>query len=190
MPPPASIGVRPITAPQSTKSTSRPPQREHTRRRCHSGIGVSAPYGRASSAGSGSAWCRQSRHQTIIRAWAAAVLLSVAGGPGWDFIPSSAACLPQALGYRRPPSILASLGTAARTGARRRLARRIAYNPCRNRHCPKCQGAAARDCLAAREGHTALVEADQPAVRNGDAGCSGRDRRPNREESPDALDDE
>src|SRR5205085_1815187 len=29
--------------------------------------------------------------------------------------------------------------------------RRIAYNTCRNRHCPKCQGAAARDWLAARE---------------------------------------
>ena len=29
--------------------------------------------------------------------------------------------------------------------------RRIAYNSCRNRHCPKCQGAAARSWLAARE---------------------------------------
>ena len=29
--------------------------------------------------------------------------------------------------------------------------RRIAYNSCRNLHCPKCQGAAARDWLAARE---------------------------------------
>jgi hypothetical protein len=28
---------------------------------------------------------------------------------------------------------------------------RIAYNSCRNRHCPKCQGAATRDWLAARE---------------------------------------
>jgi hypothetical protein len=27
---------------------------------------------------------------------------------------------------------------------------RIAYNSCRNRHCPKCQGAAAQDWLAAR----------------------------------------
>jgi hypothetical protein len=27
----------------------------------------------------------------------------------------------------------------------------VAYNSCRNRHCPKCQGAAARDWLAARE---------------------------------------
>ena len=28
---------------------------------------------------------------------------------------------------------------------------RVAYNSCRNRHCPRCQGAAARDWLAARE---------------------------------------
>ncbi len=28
--------------------------------------------------------------------------------------------------------------------------RHIAYNSCRNRHCPKCQGAAAKDWLAAR----------------------------------------
>jgi hypothetical protein len=28
---------------------------------------------------------------------------------------------------------------------------RIAYNSCRNRHCPKCQGAAATDWLAARK---------------------------------------
>src|SRR5919107_59464 len=28
---------------------------------------------------------------------------------------------------------------------------RIAYNSCRNRHCPRCQGAAARTWLAARE---------------------------------------
>ena len=27
----------------------------------------------------------------------------------------------------------------------------ISYNSCRNRHCPKCQGAAARDWLAARQ---------------------------------------
>jgi hypothetical protein len=28
---------------------------------------------------------------------------------------------------------------------------RLAYNSCRNRHCPKCQGAAARQWLAERE---------------------------------------
>ncbi len=27
----------------------------------------------------------------------------------------------------------------------------VAYNSCRNRHCPKCQGAAAREWLAARQ---------------------------------------
>jgi Transposase zinc-binding domain len=27
----------------------------------------------------------------------------------------------------------------------------VAYNSCRNRHCPKCQGAAAREWLMARE---------------------------------------
>jgi hypothetical protein len=34
---------------------------------------------------------------------------------------------------------------------------RIAYNSCRNRHCPKCQGAAARDWLAARQAELLLV---------------------------------
>jgi hypothetical protein len=29
--------------------------------------------------------------------------------------------------------------------------KRIAYNSCRNRHCPKCQGAAAKEWLAERE---------------------------------------
>ena len=28
---------------------------------------------------------------------------------------------------------------------------RVSYNSCRNRHCPKCHGAAAKDWLAARE---------------------------------------
>ena len=32
-----------------------------------------------------------------------------------------------------------------------RLTPSIAYNSCRNRHCPKCQGAAAREWLAERE---------------------------------------
>ena len=39
------------------------------------------------------------------------------------------------------------MSRAART-ARTRV---IAYNTCRNRHCPKCQGAAAREWLAERE---------------------------------------
>ena len=33
---------------------------------------------------------------------------------------------------------------------------RIAYNSCRNRHCPKCQGAAARQWLAEREAELQL----------------------------------
>mgnify|MGYP003649126134 CR=1 FL=1 len=36
--------------------------------------------------------------------------------------------------------------------------RRIAYNSCRNRHCPRCQGAAARDWLAEREADLLPVE--------------------------------
>ncbi len=34
----------------------------------------------------------------------------------------------------------------------------IAYNSCRNRHCPKCQGAAAHDWLAARQAELLPVE--------------------------------
>jgi hypothetical protein len=34
----------------------------------------------------------------------------------------------------------------------------IAYNSCRNRHCPKCQGAAAREWMAAREADLLPVE--------------------------------
>src|SRR4029077_3774543 len=33
----------------------------------------------------------------------------------------------------------------------------IAYNSCRNRHCPKCQGAAAREWLAEGEGAVAAA---------------------------------
>jgi len=36
--------------------------------------------------------------------------------------------------------------------------RLIAYNSCRNRHCPKCQGAAAKDWLAARQAELLPVE--------------------------------
>ena len=35
--------------------------------------------------------------------------------------------------------------------ARTARTRTIAYNSCRNRHCPKCQGAAAKEWLAERE---------------------------------------
>jgi len=36
--------------------------------------------------------------------------------------------------------------------------RHVAYNSCRNRHCPKCQGAVARDWLAARQAELLPVE--------------------------------
>ena len=36
--------------------------------------------------------------------------------------------------------------------------RHISYNSCRNRHCPKCQGAAAKDWLAARQAELLPVE--------------------------------
>jgi hypothetical protein len=79
------MGITALTEPRF-------PHFEQTRPPCHSGIGVSAPYRRARSAGSGSTRCRQSRHQTSIRAYADAVLPSVAGGPGWDFICSFDTC--------------------------------------------------------------------------------------------------
>ena len=54
--------------------------------------------------------------------------------------------------------VMAAIERAARpaSAAMSRAATRaatcaIAYNSCRNRHCPKCQGAAARDWLAERE---------------------------------------
>src|SRR5580658_1665364 len=37
---------------------------------------------------------------------------------------------------------------------------RISYNSCRNRHCPKCQGAAAKDWLAARQADLLPVDYD------------------------------
>ena len=50
---------------------------------------------------------------------------------------------------------------------------RIAYNSCRNRHCPKCQGAAARTWLAERGGAAMLdrrhdlelMQAQMPGMR-------------------------
>ena len=47
----------------------------------------------------------------------------------------------------------------------------IAYNSCRNRHCPKCQGAAAKEWLAARE--TELLHPDT----SDSAGCGRYCRR-------------
>ena len=43
---------------------------------------------------------------------------------------------------------------------------RIAYNSCRNRHCPKCQGAAARSWLAAREADLLPAEIAAIAFHN------------------------
>jgi hypothetical protein len=59
------------------------------------------------------------------------------------------------LGQLKVMSAIESCRTAALGGHVARCAdctyTTIAYNSCRNRHCPKCQGAAARDWLAERE---------------------------------------
>jgi Putative transposase/Transposase zinc-binding domain len=59
------------------------------------------------------------------------------------------------LGQLKAMSAIVSCRTAALGGHVMRCEdcghSRIAYNSCRNRHCPKCQGAAAKDWLAARE---------------------------------------
>src|ERR1700688_2752518 len=59
------------------------------------------------------------------------------------------------LGQLKVMSSIQSCRTAALGGHVARCERcahtQIAYNSCRNRHCPKCQGAAAREWMAARE---------------------------------------
>jgi Putative transposase/Transposase zinc-binding domain len=59
------------------------------------------------------------------------------------------------LGQLKVMSAIESCRTAALGGHVERCEEcahtRIAYNSCRNRHCPKCQGAAAREWLAERE---------------------------------------
>ena len=59
------------------------------------------------------------------------------------------------LGKLKVMSAVESCRTAALGGHVARCEKcahtQIAYNSCRNRHCPKCQGAAAREWLAARE---------------------------------------
>jgi hypothetical protein len=59
------------------------------------------------------------------------------------------------LGQLKVMSAIESCRTAALGGHVERCEAcaytRIAYNSCRNRHCPKCQGAAAREWLADRE---------------------------------------
>jgi Putative transposase/Transposase zinc-binding domain len=59
------------------------------------------------------------------------------------------------LGQLKVMSAIESCRTAALGGHVGRCEKcahtKISYNSCRNRHCPKCQGAAAKDWLAARE---------------------------------------
>src|SRR5580700_7788641 len=59
------------------------------------------------------------------------------------------------LGQLKVMSAIQSCRTAALGGHVARCERcahtQIAYNSCRNRHCPKCQGAAAKQWLAERE---------------------------------------
>ena len=59
------------------------------------------------------------------------------------------------LGQLKVMSAIEACRTAALGGHVERCERcartQVAYNSCRNRHCPKCQGAAARDWLAERE---------------------------------------
>jgi hypothetical protein len=59
------------------------------------------------------------------------------------------------LGQLKVMSAIESCRTAALGGHVERCEKcahtRIAYNSCRNRHCPKCQGAAAKEWLAERE---------------------------------------
>jgi hypothetical protein len=59
------------------------------------------------------------------------------------------------LGQLKVMSAIESCRTAALGGHVARCEKcahsQISYNSCRNRHCPKCQGAAAKDWLAARE---------------------------------------
>jgi Transposase zinc-binding domain/Phage integrase, N-terminal SAM-like domain len=53
------------------------------------------------------------------------------------------------LKYKAAPSV--AYGAGLRASEITCAHTRIAYNSCRNRHCPKCQGAAAREWLAERE---------------------------------------
>jgi hypothetical protein len=59
------------------------------------------------------------------------------------------------LGQLKVMSAIESCRTAALGGHVARCEKcahtQVSYNSCRNRHCPKCQGAAAKDWLAARE---------------------------------------
>jgi hypothetical protein len=65
------------------------------------------------------------------------------------------------LGQLKVMSAIESCRTAALGGHVSRCEKcahsQISYNSCRNRHCPKCQGAAAKDWLAAREAERQIV---------------------------------
>jgi hypothetical protein len=72
-------------------------------------------------------------------------------GPAWRIANAGHV----SLGQLKVMSAIESCRTAALGGHVERCEvcayTRIAYNSCRNRHCPKCQGAAAREWLADRE---------------------------------------
>src|SRR6266852_5521238 len=72
-------------------------------------------------------------------------------GPAWR----RANAGPVRLGQLKVMSAIENCRTAALGGHVARCETcahsQISYNSCRNRHCPKCQGAAAKDWLAARE---------------------------------------
>jgi Transposase zinc-binding domain/Putative transposase len=72
-------------------------------------------------------------------------------GPAWRIANAGHV----SLGQLKVMSAIESCRTAALGGHVERCEEcahaRIAYNSCRNRHCPKCQGAAAREWLADRE---------------------------------------
>ena len=74
-----------------------------------------------------------------------------AHGPAWRQAQASHL----SLGQLKVMSAIEACRTAALGGHVARCERcahsLIAYNSCRNRHCPKCQGAAAKDWLAARQ---------------------------------------
>jgi len=94
--------------PVSTISASRLPHREHISRSRQLRTDVSVPYRAAISAGSGSTWCLQALHHTMMRTWFAAALPSVIGGPGsvliGDGVPPAAARIALAAATVRAPA--------------------------------------------------------------------------------------
>ncbi len=80
-----------------------------------------------------------------------------AHGPAWRTVNAGHV----SLGQLKVMSAIESCRTAALGGHVARCEdcahEHIAYNSCRNRHCPKCQGAAAKNWLAARQAELLLV---------------------------------